>query len=131
MPTDTEIITEVICGNPEAYGILVHKYQGAVYGLCYHLTSNFADAQDLAQEAFIQAYLSLVELRKPACFAGWLRRIAANLCKRWLEKQRNDVISIDKVDRENLITPKSVPQPDEEVRERITRDNNECCRIAT
>ncbi len=74
MPTDAEIITEVICGNSEAYGLLVHKYQGAVYGLCYHLTGNFADAQDLAQEAFIQAYLSLGQLRHPNSFAGWLRQ---------------------------------------------------------
>ncbi|MBM3237803.1 sigma-70 family RNA polymerase sigma factor [Candidatus Poribacteria bacterium] len=115
MPTDTEIITEVICGNSEAYGLLVHKYQGAVYGLCYHLTGNFADAQDLAQEAFIQAYLSLGQLRRPDCFAGWLRQIAANLCKRWLEKRKNDVISINDVNHEDLITQRPVPRPDEEL----------------
>jgi len=115
MPTDAEIITEVIVGNSEAYGLLVHKYQGAVYGLCYHLTGNFADAQDLAQEAFIQAYLSLGQLRVLDCFAGWLRQIASNLCKRWLEKRKSDVISIDKVDRENLVTQRSVLRPDEEL----------------
>jgi len=118
MPTDTEIITEVICGNSEAYGLLVHKYQGAVYGLCYHLTGNFADAQDLAQEAFIQAYLSLGQLRDANCFAGWLRQIAANLCKRWLEKRKHDVISIDEVGCENLIAQRHVPRPDEEVEKR-------------
>lgn len=115
MPTDADIITEVICGNSEAYGLLVQKYQGAVYGLCYHSTGNFADAQDLAQEAFIQAYLSLEQLRNPSSFAGWLRQIAANLCKRWHQKQRNDVISIDEVDRGNLIAQRPILRPDEEV----------------
>jgi len=122
MPTDADIITEVICGGSEAYGLLVQKYQGAVYGLCYHLTGNFADAQDLAQEAFIQAYLSLCQLRHPSSFAGWLRQIAANLCKRWLEKRKDEVISIDEVDCKDLITHRAVLRPDEEVEKKELRE---------
>ena len=70
--SDGVIVRQCLKGDRDAFSLLVEKYQNAVYGLCYHMVGNFADAQDLAQEAFIRAYLDLVKIRDPARFSGWL-----------------------------------------------------------
>jgi len=96
---DSELVQKTLQGDKDAYGKLVTKYQGAVYGLCFHLVGNFADAQDLAQEAFVQAYLSLHQLREPGKFASWLYSVTANICKMWLRKRKVEISSLDEVAR--------------------------------
>jgi RNA polymerase sigma factor (sigma-70 family) len=78
---DAQLIERTRDGESEAFGELVGRYRDMVYGLCYHLCGNFEEARDLAQEAFIQAYLKLEQLRDTASFTGWLRQIAINLHK--------------------------------------------------
>ena len=85
---DEAIVKRCLEGDGNAFSLLVAKYQNAVYGLCYHIVGNFADAQDLTQEAFVKAYLDLARMRDPARFASWLYRIAVNTCKMWLRAQK-------------------------------------------
>jgi RNA polymerase sigma-70 factor (ECF subfamily) len=66
-------------GDQEAFGQLVDCYRDMVYGLAFHLTGSFEEARDLTQEAFVQAYLKLGQLREPAKFGAWLRQITVNL----------------------------------------------------
>ncbi len=66
-------------GDQEAFGRLVDRYRDMVYGLAFHLTGSFEEARDLTQEAFVQAYLKLGQLREAEKFGGWLRQIAVNL----------------------------------------------------
>jgi RNA polymerase sigma factor (sigma-70 family) len=66
-------------GDQKAFGELVDRYRDMVYGLGYHLTGDFETARDLAQEAFVQAFVKLNQLREPGKFAGWLRKIATNV----------------------------------------------------
>jgi len=86
--TDIELIQRTLNGETNAFGELIKRYQDAVYATALHRTGNFADAQDVAQEAFIEAYKSLHKLREPAKFPGWLHRIALHQCNRWRRKQR-------------------------------------------
>jgi len=86
--TDVTLVQRCLAGNAEAFSMLVKKYESAVYGLCYHKVGNFADAQDLAQEAFVQAYLDLPQLRDATKFSHWLYRIASNVCTTWLRRQQ-------------------------------------------
>ncbi len=78
-PTDGELVERVRTGDREAFGDLVGRYRDMVYGLGYHLTHDFEAARDLAQEAFVQAYLKLGQLRNPDKFSGWLRQIATHI----------------------------------------------------
>ena len=78
-----------------AFDELVRLYQNKVYGLCYHLTGNHDDAQDVAQEAFIRAYKALGSFRNEADFGTWLHRITLNV---WLNIKRKNsprVVSLD------------------------------------
>jgi RNA polymerase sigma-70 factor (ECF subfamily) len=70
-----------------AFEKLVEIYQNKVYTLCVRLAGNHADAQDVAQEAFIKAYRALGSFRNEADFGTWLHRITVNA---WLNFRRKD-----------------------------------------
>ena len=65
-----------------AYGELVGRFQDMAYAYAYSILGDFHLAQDAAQEAFVQAWQDLADLREPAAFAGWLRRIVFKHCDR-------------------------------------------------
>jgi RNA polymerase sigma-70 factor (ECF subfamily) len=81
-----------------AFEELVALYQNKVYTHCVRLAGNHADAQDIAQEAFIKAYRALGSFRNEADFGTWLHRITVNS---WLNFKRKDSgrlpLSLDEV----------------------------------
>ncbi|MGO0123382.1 RNA polymerase sigma factor [Desulfothermobacter acidiphilus] len=82
-------------GNEEAFGALVLRYQDRIYGLCYRLTGNQEDAEDLAQEVFVRAYRSLRKFRAEADFGTYLHRIAVNLFLNQRRKNHCQFLSLD------------------------------------
>ncbi|MCL2336734.1 MAG: sigma-70 family RNA polymerase sigma factor [Firmicutes bacterium] len=78
-------------GDPEAFEQLVITYQDRVYRLCYQLTGNYADAQDLSQNVFIKAYRALPNFRNEADLGTWLHRITVNLFINEKRKRKPDV----------------------------------------
>jgi RNA polymerase sigma factor (sigma-70 family) len=85
--TDIQLIQQTLNGNMEAFGKLIQRYQDAVYAIALRHTMNFADAQDVGQEAFIEAYKNLHKLSEPARFPGWLRMITIRQYHRLRRKQ--------------------------------------------
>lgn len=86
-PSDAQLVRRVRdVGDTAAYGVLVRRYQGHVYGLAYSLLRDWAEAHDMAQEAFVRAYVNLGTLREPEKFAPWLRRVAFSTCMDWLKQ---------------------------------------------
>ncbi len=90
--TDGQLVERVRNGDREAFGGLVDRYRAMVYGLGYHLTCDFEAARDLAQEAFVQAYLKMEQLREPEKFAGWLRQIAINIHR--TQQRHKEVVTV-------------------------------------
>ena len=72
-------------GDVKAFEELVVLYQDRVYGHCCYLTGDPVDAEDLAQEAFVQAYRGIASFRLEADFGTWLHRITVNT---WINHQR-------------------------------------------
>jgi len=70
-------------GDSEAFAALVQRYQRMIDAVLYRMTGSQADAEDLAQETFIQAYRQLERFRGEAGFSSWLYRIAVNACLNW------------------------------------------------
>lgn len=66
-------------GEEGAFDALVHRYKKDVYRLAYRFAGNAEDAHDLAQDAFLKAYLSLSDFRGDASFKTWIYRITMNL----------------------------------------------------
>ncbi len=62
-------------GDASSFGRLVERFQGMAYASAYARLGDSHLAEDVAQEAFVDAYLSLGTLRDPAAFPGWFRRV--------------------------------------------------------
>lgn len=104
---DAELVARTRAGETEAFSELVARYRDMVYGLSYHLTGDFEAARDLAQEAFVQAYLKLGQLRAPERFAGWLRQIATNAYRS--ARRHREVATVVLEAAEGI----AAPQPDD------------------
>ena len=70
-------------GDHVAFEALVRRHQRMIHALTYRMTGSPADVEDLAQEAFIQAWEQIGSFRAEAKFSSWLYRIAVNLCLNW------------------------------------------------
>jgi RNA polymerase sigma-70 factor, ECF subfamily len=88
-PTDLSLVRRVQRGDKGAFDALVLKYQHKVVKLVMRYVRNPAEAEDVAQEAFIKAYRALPQFRGDSAFYTWLYRIAINTAK-------NAVVSRDR-----------------------------------
>ncbi|MCE5323293.1 sigma-70 family RNA polymerase sigma factor [bacterium] len=81
MHTDDYLtVSAVLNGDKDGYGKLVDKYKKMVYGIAWSHLGDVDLSEDAAQETFVKAYTYLGTLREPDKFAGWLARIARNVC---------------------------------------------------
>lgn len=94
-----QLVKRSLNGDIESFSELVKKYRQTVHALCYHKIGDFQNAQDLVQETFLKAYLSLSQLRDPDRFSSWLYRIAINNCKMWLRKRSENTLSLKDPDK--------------------------------
>jgi RNA polymerase sigma-70 factor (ECF subfamily) len=113
--SDGELVVCTRGGDAAAYGVLVTRYQGHVYGLAYSFAGRWEDAQDIAQETFIRAYCNLGQLRDPERFAAWLRRVTFSVAVKWMRTFRPGLFrQLDgPVDLESLEIPDFAPGPPE------------------
>ncbi|MGO9307429.1 MAG: RNA polymerase sigma factor [Spirochaetia bacterium] len=86
--TDDELIERVLRGETRFFAALVERYQDQVYGMAMRFVRGAADAEDVAQEAFLRAYRGLDRFKGGARFSTWLYRITWNLCADWVRKNR-------------------------------------------
>lgn len=66
-------------GDRDAYGRLAEHFRPSLYALCLVRMRNPDDAQELVQDVLVHAFVKLSQLREPAAFPGWLRRIAVRM----------------------------------------------------
>gem|GEM_PF-380358 len=78
-------------GEREAFAQLVRKYQAPLVTSACHLIHHRDDAEDLAQETFVEAYRQLRTLREGEKFAAWLFAILRSKCLQYLRRRRHDV----------------------------------------
>lgn len=86
--TEAELINSLICKDGNAFRILVENYRNMVFKACYHILNNYEDAEDVAQEVFTEAYLSISGFRGESRLSTWLYRIAVNKSKNLLRKNK-------------------------------------------
>lgn len=88
MADDAQLIDETLVGDGAAFGKLVLKYQDRLFNTLTNVTGSREDAEDVAQEAFVQAYLKLSSFRRDSAFYTWLYRIAFNVAVTRQRKKR-------------------------------------------
>jgi RNA polymerase sigma-70 factor (ECF subfamily) len=94
LPEDRQLVDAVIAGDHDAFRTLVDRESQAVIALCHRMLGDQTDAQDVAQDAFLQAYRALATFRGDGPFGAWLRRIAIRVAVARLSARR-DVVSLD------------------------------------
>ena len=96
--SDAQLIQRVLQGDQDAFTFLLDKYQKGVHALAWRKIGDFHIAQEITQDAFLQAYRKLGDLKNPNAFAGWLYVIVAHLCLDWIRKNRIPMESLDTAD---------------------------------
>jgi RNA polymerase sigma-70 factor (ECF subfamily) len=92
---DQQLVQRVQKGDKSAFDLLVLKYQHRVLKLVSRFVSDAAEAEDVAQEAFIKAYRALPAFRGDSAFYTWLYRIAINTAKNALVSNRRRPVDFD------------------------------------
>jgi RNA polymerase sigma-70 factor (ECF subfamily) len=99
---DQLLVERVQKGDKRAFDLLIQKYQHRIISLETRYVSDSAEAQDVAQEAFIKAYRAIGRFRGDSAFYTWLYRIAINTAKNWIvaRNRRPPSSDIDAADAE-------------------------------
>ena len=89
------LITRAQTGDLSGYGEIVRRFQSMAVGYAYSILGDFHLAEDAAQEAFIEAYQCLPNLRDPDAFPGWFRKIVFKQCDRMLRGKSVEIIPLE------------------------------------
>jgi len=94
-PSDTDIISQVLQGDRNAYALLVERYKSYVYTLTIRFTKSREDAEEVSQDIFVKAYRALADFKGTAKFSTWLYTIVNTTCITFLRKKRLNIQSLD------------------------------------
>ena len=109
---DEKLAERSASGDMDAFAELVRRYQDRLYGLALRLVSDRQEAEDVAQEAFLNIYRALGRYRKGDRFAPWAYKIASNLCVDHLRRRRGNVVSLDAPADQESEADEQRPVPD-------------------
>lgn len=84
---EAEMIASILAGETELYHELIRPYERSVYMMALSYMKNEADAEDVAQEAFLKAFHHLAGFRSEAKFSTWLVGIALNEARSRLRRE--------------------------------------------
>ena len=79
MNDDVRLIDEALAGNAGSFGELVRKYQDRLFNTMVHVVGSREEAEDVVQDAFVQAFVKLQTFQGASAFYTWLYRIAFNI----------------------------------------------------
>lgn len=87
-PDDASLIARTLSGDEAAYAVLVHRYWGTAYGSAWAVLGHAGDAEEMAQETFVQVFQKLETLRDPGAIGGWVWRIARDTALKYIRKNK-------------------------------------------
>ena len=119
MAKENTLIYRAQTGDEGAFTDLMRTYHAYVYAIVIGVVDNSHDAEEVVQDAFLNAYQGLRQLEDTAKFKSWLAEITRNCARQWLRKQRGETVSLDEVSEEMLQTEDS---PDERVVQQEQRE---------
>lgn len=93
---DAKLVKAAVAGDRDAYGELVERYQDRLFNTLLRVLGSRDDAKDVAQDAFVQAFVKLETFRGASRFYTWLYRIAMNMALSH-RRRRRPVLSIEAV----------------------------------
>lgn len=103
-----ELVKQCLQGEMKAYNELYERYCKAMFSTCYRIVNHFAEAEDVLQDSFMDAFNNLKTFSYESTFGGWLKTIVINKSINHLRKKKLNLIDIDKVVTENLMADDTI-----------------------
>jgi len=118
--TDEELVARSIGGDADSFNQLVLRWERPIYALAYRTIGREEDARDVCQETFLRAFRALPGFRGQAKFSSWIYRIALNLCRDWIRRERRTgfVQPPEDVDLMDLV---AAAEPSESIEDLVAR----------
>ena len=85
-PVTDDLLLQARAGSAPAFASIVEAHEGSVFSIAYRMLNNRAQAEDLAQDVFLQLYRKLDAIESLDHLGFWLRRVASNLAIDWLRR---------------------------------------------
>lgn len=115
---DHELITKIKNGDQNAFRQLFEQYQHPVYNICYRMTGNREETEDITQDVFIKIFHAIGKFRGEAKLSSWIYRIVVNTClKRERRKKLESWISLEFLfqEKEQFQPESPAESPDQQI----------------
>ncbi len=108
--SDEELVARAMGGDMDSFNQLVLRWERPIHALAYRVIGREEDARDVCQETFLRAYRALPGFKGQAKFSSWLYRIALNLCRDWIRRERRAPLAqapegVDLIELASEVTP--------------------------
>ncbi len=128
--SDNHLIKATMAGDRDAFGELVRRYQDRLFNSLIHLSGSEHEAQDVTQEAFLQAYRRLSSFRGDSHFYTWIFRIARNLAiSRIRSRKATSSLYQEDGSLRDIESSGSAPQRPMDVEETVTQVRRALARL--
>ena len=118
--TDEELVARSIRGDSDSFNELILRWERPIYSLAYRTIGREEDARDVCQETFLRAFRALPGFRGQAKFSSWLYRIALNLCRDWMRRERRAPL-VQAPEGVDLIELAAAAEPSESIEDLVSR----------
>ena len=118
--TDEELVARSIGGDSDSFNQLILRWERPIYALAYRTIGREEDARDVCQETFLRAFRALPGFRGQAKFSSWLYRIALNLCRDWMRRERRAAI-VQPTEDVDLVELAAAAEPSESIEDLVAR----------
>ena len=121
-----ELVERCKRGDPQSFQQLYRQYSKAMYNTSLRIVNNTADAEDVLQESFLDAFRSLHDFHYRSTFGAWLKKIVINKSINILRKRRNDFVDMESTELQAVTDDEPANEEEmqykvEEVKRMITR----------
>jgi RNA polymerase sigma-70 factor (ECF subfamily) len=118
--TDEDLVARSQGGDSESFNQLILRWERPIYALAYRTLGREEEARDVCQETFLRAYRSLGGFRGQAKFSSWLYRIALNLCRDFLRRERRAPM-VQPPEDIDLLDLAAAAEPSESIEDLVAR----------
>lgn len=118
--TDEELVAQSMRGDTDSFNQLILRWERPIYALAYRVLGREEEARDIVQETFLRAFRSIPNFRGQAKFSSWIYRIALNLCRDWIRRERRTPI-LPTADGVDVVELAAEQEPAESIEDLVAR----------
>ncbi len=116
--SDSDLVIASLGGDRNAYGVIVSRYQSLLCSLAFSSVGDLSHSEDIAQEAFVEAWKKLDTLREPEKLKAWLCGILRFKVSRFRRKEENQPVKhADELDESRVQGPTAAETEDAVIRD--------------